>query len=168
MKKSNLIYLFVAVSLYFAGCAKDGDTGPQGPAGTNGKDGNANVHTQIFTVNNWYYDAPSYGVDIVDTQITQDIADYGVVMVYVSNGGGGWTALPFTDYPSATYSSTYVFVHYFQGVTVWKTDSDLTQPLFPGSFTFKVVTISESLRIANPHVNYLDYKSVQLAFGLKD
>ncbi|MFI5218370.1 MAG: collagen-like protein [Bacteroidia bacterium] len=174
MKKLLKIFMMLASISLLISCAKDGETGPQGPAGvngtngTNGQDGNANVHTQTFTVSNWYYIAPSYGVDIADFDITQDIVDNGLVMVYTSNGSGGWQALPYTAYPSSSYSSTYVFVHYLNGVTIWKTDSDLTQPVNPGTRTYKVIAVAEAPRIANPNVNWNNYEEVKETFNLKD
>lgn len=168
----NLIYLSTVIAITLFGCeGKDGAPGAQGPAGTNGTngvDGNANVHTQTFIVSNWYYNAPSWGVDITDLDITQDIVDNGLVMVYISNGSGGWQALPYTVYPTSGYSSTYVFVHYLYGVTIWKTDSDLTLPSNPGTKTYKVIAVAEAPRIANPNVNWMNYEEVKETFNLRD
>jgi len=163
MKNTKLIFMFLVACIAIAGCAKDGDTGPQGPQGAPGQNGNANVKSQTFTVvsADWVYTAPSYGVDIVDNDITQAIVDDGIVMVFMSNGSGGWTALPFTVYPSNLYGSTFVPVHYLNGVTIWKTDSDLTQPVNPGTQTFKVIAVKAQFKLANPHINWLDYEQVQ-------
>lgn len=156
--RTFLFALFLLVSA--TSCKKEG---PQGPAG---KDGNANVHGQVFTVSNWSYSAPSYYSDISYSAITQDIINTGAVLVYLSNGSGGYSQLPLTYYPSSAYSRTFETVSYPGGVRIYVTDSDLTQPVTPGTSSFKVVAISSSARIAHPEIDYSDYEEVAKVFHL--
>jgi len=168
MKNFTMTSLFISVVFLISSCAKDGETGPAGAPGTNGTNGNANVHTQTFTISSWTYTAPSYRADIWDTDITQSIADNGFVMVYLSNGSGGWQALPYSTITSASFFSTWNFVYYLNGVTLYKTDSDLTQPSNPGTRTYKVVAASEAGRIANPNVDWTNYEQVKKTFNLNN
>lgn len=159
--KTQIIFLFSIALLTTAGCKKEG------PAGPAGKDGNANVHGQVFTVNNWSYSSPSYHADMSFSAITQDIINTGAVLVYLSNGSGGYSQLPLTYYPSPSYSRTFETVSYPGGVRIYITDSDLTAPTTPGSYTFKVVAISSSARLGHPEVDYSDYDQVSRAFNFQ-
>ena len=78
------LLIVVIIATTFNACTK-GDTGPQGSAGANGYNGNANVNTQTFTISSWSFNSPSYSASVTDYDITQDIVDNGAVMVYVSN-----------------------------------------------------------------------------------
>ena len=53
MKKAKLILAISTMIVFLAACSKDGETGPQGQAGANGTNGNANVTPSIFKVQNW-------------------------------------------------------------------------------------------------------------------
>lgn len=97
MKKS--ILLAAVVAILFCGCAKDGETGPAGPAGANG---NANVRSKTFTVNpsDWVVSGTSgsnylRSYDFSDGDITQSILDKGSIMVYQKQGGS-YIQMPYT------------------------------------------------------------------------
>ena len=177
MKKTNNTIMTViagvalTLGLTLASCAKKGDTGPAGPAGTNGTNGNANVKSMSMTVvsSSWIYDATNkvYRATIIDVNITQDIVNTGAVMVYIVSGGTN-LALPVTVYPSTAYSETFSFTFSLNTLVINVQDSDLTQPNNPGAYTFKIVKIAASGRMANPNVNYNDYNAVKKAFNLQD
>ena len=157
----NAIFFMVTIAtvmLIANGCTK-GDTGPAG------RDGNANVLSRQFTVT-WTQSPPDYFCDIYDPDITQAIVDYGSVEVYMSNGSNGWIALPCTLPITSSYSSTYTPVHYLNGVTIWKTDTDMAQAADPGPKTFKVVCISESFLYAHQKVNWKNYEEVKKILNL--
>ncbi|MEI6900362.1 MAG: hypothetical protein WCL00_10830 [Bacteroidota bacterium] len=158
----SISILFLMMTI-MQGCTK-GDTGPQGPAG---HDGNANVMTYVYNVS-WVKEPPSYTCDIYDTDITQDIVNYGVVLVYMSNGSGGWTALPCTLPGGSTYTTSYTPVHYLNGVTIWKSDSDMQQTADPGTSSFKVIAISATVYKAHPTLNWKDCNEVERALKLAD
>lgn len=145
MKTSNALLLFVSF-LIFASCSKD-------------KYGNTDISSDTYTTT-WIFQDPSYYCDISVPEITQDIVDNGAVFVYMSNGNGGWTALPYTVPIDGTYSSTFTPVHYTGGVKIWKTDTDLVT-LDPGTSTFKVVVVSKHGLAKRPNVNWVDYKEVE-------
>ena len=68
----------------------------------------------------------------------------------------------------STYSRTYTFKHYLGGLSVYVTDSDLTQPLNPGLLTFKVVVIASSSIAKYPNLDLNNYEEVKKTFDLKD
>ncbi len=157
------IIVIALTAAIFSGCKKE-----PGPAGTNGTNGNANVVSGTVTINSssWGYSAPSYYGDITYSAITQSIIDKGAVLVYLSNGSGGYSQLPLTIYPSSTYSETYQVVNALGSVRIYITDSDLTAPAAPSTKTFKIVVIAAAL--IKQHVNYKDYSEVKAAYDLKD
>jgi hypothetical protein len=171
MKKTKtlttvLAGLAIALGLTFAACKK-GDTGPAGPAGTNGANGNANVVSSTVTATSWAYTAPSWKVSFTYAAITQAVIDKGVVLVY-AKVGNAYNQLPLTFYPASTYSSTWEVSSYLGGIDVIATDSDLTQPANPGSWTFKIVVMTASARLAHPNVDLKNYNEVKQAFNLVD
>ena len=155
------IGLLIAGATTFSNCAKDGATGPAG------EDGNANVVSSSITSGSWTFLSPSWSQSFTYSAITQDILDNGAVLVYVAEGVN-YYQLPYTFYPSSSYSRTYKYVHYLGGLKVYVTDSDLTTPDDPGTLKFKVVVIEASGLIKNPNVDLNNYQAVKKAFNLTD
>ena len=100
MKK--LLQLTMIAGFVFLTACKKGDVGP---AGQNGKDGNANVASQEFVIgpSDWTAFGTfgqagfGYATSIAVPYITQDILDQGAIMVYYrSINTSNYTALPFT------------------------------------------------------------------------
>jgi hypothetical protein len=167
----------LAMAIAFSACKKEAVTGPQGeqgPAGTNGKDGNANVVSGTVSVTSasWTYDAPSfsYFVNIPSQSITQSVLNTGAVLVYVkvSDNPVVWTQLPITLYLDPTYSSTLEVDTSLNLIQIIWTDSDLTQPNRPPALTFKIVVISSTGTLLSSNVNWSDYLQVKESFNLKD
>ena len=150
MKKK--IYLFALLSLtLFSSCKKK-------------TYGNTDTETNTYSVS-WTWEDPSYTCTISDPAITQEVVDKGAVLVYISNGNGGWVALPCTIPIDGTYSSTYTPTHYVGGVKIWKTDTDLLT-LDPGTSSIKLVILSQHALLENPNVDWTDYKEVEEAVAL--
>jgi hypothetical protein len=153
--KSNnmkrILFLSVVIVALFNSCSKD-------------KYGNTDISSDTYMVG-WTFVDPSYRTDITEPLINQDVIDNGAVMVYKSNDNGGWVALPCTLPIDATYASTYSFVIYDGGVTIWKTDTDLLT-LDPGVTTFKVVILSKHGLIQHPNLDLTDYDAVEKEFNL--
>jgi hypothetical protein len=170
MKKTAITTIMAAfaltLGLTFTSCKK-GDTGPAGTNGTNGTNGNANVVSSTVTTSGWSYNAPSWKVSFTYAAITQAVIDKGAVLVY-AKVGNAYNQLPLTFYPAATYSSTWEVSTYLGGIDVIATDSDLTQPANPGSWTFKIVVMTASARLAHPNLNLKNYNEVKQAFNLVD
>ena len=147
----RILFLSSVLVVLFSSCNKD-------------KYGNTDISSDTYDVS-WTFVDPSYKTVISEPLINQDIIDNGAVMVYKSNGNGGWIALPYTLPIDATYSSTYSFVIFDGGVTVWKTDTDLLT-LDPGVTTFKVVVLSQHGLIQHPNLDLTDYVSVEKELNL--
>jgi hypothetical protein len=145
MKIISSLFLLAAISL-FSSCSKD-------------KYGNTDISSKTYTTT-WTYQDPSYYCDLNVPEITQEIVDNGAVFVYMSNGNGGWAALPCAIPIDGNYSSTYTPYHAIGWVRVWKTDTDLVT-LDPGSTTFKVVVVSGHGLAQRPNVNWENYNEVK-------
>ena len=184
MKKVFYIFLFIAAVAFISSCSKEGPTGPQGPQGVEGpqgpsgdqgiqgipgQDGNANVHSYTYDVftSDWNQVAPNYGVDLSVPEITQSILDDGAVLVYLSNGSGGWMPLPYTSWYSG-YARLYKANILYEDVTIWVLDSDLTQTPNPGDRTFKIVVIGGSVASKMPsNIDLNNYEQVAKYLKLK-
>ena len=88
-------YTFLAIFLTLASCSgEDGIDGAQGEQGVPGEDGNANVTSVLFdsidiTIGENNFDIP---------EITQDIYENGLVMIYAQNPDDTiWLPLPIID-----------------------------------------------------------------------
>ena len=163
------IGLLIAGATTFSNCAKDGAAGPAGKDGLDGKDGEdgySNVVSSSIISGNWTFLSPSWSQSFTYAAITQDILDNGAVLVYVASGVN-YYQLPYTFYPTSSYSRTYNYVHYLGGLKVYVTDSDLNTPQ-PGTLEFKVVVIEASFLMKNPNVDLKNYEAVKKAFNLKD
>ena len=157
------IGFLIAGATTFSNCEKVTVTGP---AGEDGKDGNANVVSSSITSGSWSFVSPSWSQSFTYSAITQDILDNGAVLVYVASGVN-YYQLPYTFYPTSSYSRTYNYVHYLGGLKVYVTDSDLNTPQ-PGTLEFKVVVIEASFLMKNPNVDLNNYQAVKKAFNLAD
>ena len=169
--KNFIFFILTALVLVFVNsCAIDGPIGPEGPAGPVGPvgpQGNANVLSTTYSVSNWNYSAPSWQASIPFSAITQSIINTGAVLVYISTGTNTYSQLPLTFYPASTYSTTIEVVSTIGAVNLFWSDSDQTQPNNPGSWTFKVVAIAGSNKMAYP-VDWSNYIAVKKYFNLAD
>ncbi|MBK7173358.1 MAG: hypothetical protein IPH84_08995 [Bacteroidales bacterium] len=78
--------LFLA--LFWIGCAKEG------PAGQDGRDGNANViYSQWYTPNAWNGETGDWYFNVANNAISEGVVEAGVILAY--------TSLPGDLYPSA-------------------------------------------------------------------
>jgi len=157
------IGFLIAGATTFSNCEKVTVTGP---AGKDGIDGNANVVSSSITSGSWSFVSPSWSQSFTYSAITQDILDNGAVLVYVASGVN-YYQLPYTFYPTSSYSRTYNYVHYLGGLKVYVTDSDLNTTE-PGTLKFKVVVIEASGLMKNPNVDLNNYQAVKKAFNLTD
>ena len=164
MKKIRLFLMFGLFigGLVLTSCTKEGEVGPEGPAG---KDGNANVNSKEFTITNWVKDGDEYKGTISYSAITADIIDKGAVLVYLANGNGGYMSMPISFVVNGNlYTFTPVF--YEGGVTVWASSTS-TSYTGPTTGTFKVVVIDgNSARKAKTTIDFSNYKEVKDYFNL--
>ncbi len=168
MKKIALVLL--AGSLFvFSGCKKT--PGPQGPQGIPGVDGNANVVGEDpFTVSSWQYTTNAAGIagsdayyaSFNDGNVSNAIANNGMVVVYIQYPDGTWKGLP--DIVNGTSFSTNFSAG---GFDIYYSDVNGSVPINPGSQVFRVVVISSSQRQANPNTNWKNYNEAMAATSAK-
>ena len=172
MKKVKAICMALLAMVVMASCR-----GPQGPQGPQG---NANVASSTVTIhsNDWYWDNnTSWRVDIDYRAITEDITDYGAVLVYMESGTNNWRQVPLTFYYSAVdsqtgqegfYSSSIEVASYDEGVSIFWTENDFFNGYRPDEHRFKIVVIAVSLYESRSDVDYSNYEAVMKAFQLED
>lgn len=147
---------------------KKGDTGPQGTAGTNGTNWNANVKSQTNTNLTWTYNSATqeFETNISTPLVTQDIIDKGAVLVYLQDGNLS-SQLPFSQMLDI---STIVFFDYIASVGNVKitfANSDLDNTIVPQStLKFKIVALTASARAANPNIN--GYEEIKTTYHLSE
>lgn len=168
LKSITAITLIGMLSL-FNGCAKDGKDGAPGPTGSAGTNGNANVKSETFmySPSSWQLASNTYFINRTTTLITSDIVTSGAILVYMqSTTSTSWQALPYT-WPNGTQSQIYRFWYNTNNLKLEIYSEDLT-PSVSTNLTFKLVAISSSARLSNPHIDFNDYYQVKAAFDLKD
>ena len=153
--------IFIILVSMTVSCKKDDDSA----YALKNEAGNAYIYSAQYTVT-WIMSDPGYYCNIEDENITQEVVDNGLVEVYMSNGSGGWIALPITMPVSADYSSTFTPVHYLGGLTIWEYDTDINQSADPGLTTFKIVCINPVAKLAHSDLDWNDYASVKMTFNL--
>lgn len=183
--------LVLLVALLFQTSCRKGDTGPEGKAGTtgaqgaqgvqgvqgtNGKDANVFGKVYNFQASDWVKVPKASGSKydyriLVDVPaITQNVVDRGIVSVYVSNGNGGFEAMPYSySYAvgTSTFTGEYRVIHFLGGVAIYKVEVD-GLPLQDSAKSFKIVVISPSGLAAHPDVDFKNYSKVVEAFNLND
>jgi hypothetical protein len=153
--KKVLLALLTVTTLFAASCTKSGPQGPQGPAGAQGPAGNANViGSDHITVSEWTYLSASatYTATFNYNDITDNVANFGLVAIYKQYQDGSWTNLP--DLNGLT---TTVFNFSAGTFTLYIFNSDGSVPTAPPPTTFRVVVIPSGLKQANPKTNWNDY-----------
>ncbi|HEX7414639.1 MAG TPA: hypothetical protein VF411_11400 [Bacteroidia bacterium] len=171
--KKTLAAGIVAGMLLFAGCSKDGATGPAGATGpqgttgtngTNGTNGSANVSTYNLTQapNQWTSDG--YGGWKALFTATGFNPTVGAVEAFFSADNTNWYAMPFT------FSTNETVAYSFNSAGLTVNDIAIGTTAIPAWTTtcyFKFVVIPPAHRMANPNLNLKNWAEVSAAFNLK-
>lgn len=159
--------MILFAALFFGGCTK------QGPAGTDGKPGNANVTTTLYSINSLASWSQKTGTNVWATyfsvpQFTPAVVNSGAVMIYLGTGASNnpaWTAIP-VDISGTDYS-------YTMGFGTLEIDAFMSTgqlPPNPATDTnhriVKIVTIPPAIVQSHPDINFKDYVAVEKALGL--
>lgn len=136
--------------------------------------GNANIiSSNTVTLNNWisnYDDGINFDFSSIVTwgEITQDIVDKGIVMVYMQSGSR-WIALPFTysDDTYAGYNFSFAFsVGQIEINVAGYDDSVSPNPSDFNGIVIRAVAMSQETRAAFPDLNLNNYEEVNQVFKL--
>ncbi len=152
----NLLFL-LSIVLFLFSCEVEGPMGPQGTAGQNGQngkdgqDGNANVVSEVFTINtsDWvehgtfgsithYYD-----VTLIISEITNDIFQSGSVIAYLKSSSDTYIALPYT-FTDIGYYTTYSFGYQVGKLIIEIQDSDFMTLRPDSQITAKIVIVEST------------------------
>jgi len=135
MKTTKILISTLLFSVLLS-CTK---TGPVGPAGTPGTNGNANVISNTYSVaaNGWTASTSIYFTQIAIPAITQAVLDKGTVQVFNGDFSNTfWAAMP---YSTEDEELTYVIEP--GKLTIIISKGTATLPPTPGLEQFKVVII---------------------------
>jgi hypothetical protein len=161
------IYGYISIVFLMWGC--DEFKGPTGPKGTPGVDGNANVHVRFYTASSsdWVLSGSTYKIQLTNTDITQDVADYGAVLVYQKSSSTNWELLPITVYLSGTTTLSFSTVYDVNAVAIFVNTNNST-PLYPNfTIQYKFITIASLAKTPND-INWNDYNDVNRKLNLID
>ena len=156
--------IVVAVIFSFSSCKKE--EGPQGPPG---KDGNANVKTQIITVTPGEWNTNNSTLYVIKdvSIITSDIANSGAVMVYLkATNSSSYQALPYTWPGNNERIMRFWYSKGSLEIDIYEENGPASTPT--STYTFKVVAIEGNLAEKNTNVNYNNYNEVKEYYNLKD
>lgn len=165
MKKLTLICLAIIATMFFGSCR-----GPQGPAG------NANVASSTVTASSrdWRWENGSWCLTIDYGAISQNIDNYGAVLVYMYDQNA-WRQIPMTYYYSEMingeecfFSSSLEVATKPGSVYIYWTENDFTDIGAPGTHDFKIVVIAASVYSNRQDVDYSNYEAVKTVFQLED
>lgn len=172
MKK--LIFM-AAMAALLSGCAKDGDTGPQGPQGNTGPQGNPGISqidyfynvltstdfVNVSTTTNTYKKKAAINIPELNNSVLFD----GLIIIYKENASDVWQALPYTNF----FSNGSIMYNSFTAEPQWINiylESE-TNFYISGIYSYKIIIASDGLRAANPDLNWNDYKEVSRRFNLE-
>lgn len=165
MSKISFFSLILACAMVTTGCKKDeGPMGPQGPAGANG---NANVQSEIITVeaSEWTGSAASgFTAEKETTVITEDIAINGAVLCYSANVDSSYTPLPTSLY-AGTFSINLGFQYHANGNILFYVQADNGATPQPADINYKVVAIESRMTELYPNISEMPYEDVLELLG---
>ncbi|MCK4539414.1 MAG: hypothetical protein KAV42_11515 [Candidatus Krumholzibacteria bacterium] len=166
MKKITSLLLFLSLLLSFAllltSC--EGEQGPVGPAGVDAK---FTITTVSFTGEDAGISGSSSYCNIVIPEITQDVIDNGVVLVYLNTSTGvsmanEWILMPFSG---AFSGEVAVFgCAYEPGTLMLSFTTTAVEWPFPAAvnYHFKVVTLTGALQGSVNMENFEEVRSYYL------
>jgi hypothetical protein len=151
--KSLTKILSALMLVFLMSCSKDGETGPQGPAGI---DGNANVlYSDWFLSGTWSGSSGNYNFNKAATAITQTVLDQGVVLAYAKLTADGSNVRPL---PATTSGPT--FWNFILTVgNINFTSSLNSSPSTNNEYRYIVIPATTALRLQKP-VTEMTYNEV--------
>jgi hypothetical protein len=142
-RNSFILILALSIPIFFSSCSKEG------PAGRDGKDGNANViYSQWYTPTAWNGQTGDWYFDVTNSEISQDVVEAGVVLAYVSLPGDIY-ASAVRPLPAYAIGANWDFLIPDYGQIEFTSDA-LTRPGTAGYyFRFVIIPSNISLKSSN-------------------
>ena len=170
MKKTKYLFQFMLVILClgFTACQEDDSPteGPQGEQGPPGEDGNANVISSDWIVEQYSNDATTItSFDVGAPNITQTILDSGLVLAFGKAVSSSVISIPFV-YDNKSY---YIVLTPDQKIRFVGTSVDFTPEVFNDITHVRYVIIPASTAGKNAGVDFasMSYEEVMDYFGLQ-
>jgi len=174
IKFLNYATFVLFLGLAISSC--EGPEGPAGPAGTDGTDGNANVISSDWFAATWTVPSTSAAFTHTAPEITQDVLDTGVIMVYMKTSGHVY-ALPIS-FMGDSNPKEYNFWADPGSVRIWFTAESSYSPSSSKRFRYVIIpSNNDQSRTTNPkqavydelanagiHIN--DYYAVCAYYGI--
>ena len=173
---STRLFCMALFATLFTSCLRvQGPPGPQGPEGIPGRDGNANVWSITYQAEeaDWFdvgtpgADEYFLALDLDVPEITQDIVDNGIVLVYYrQDDQSPWIALPYTfisHNPEYIEKLDMIYSLGFVGMQSQASDKNAT----PYVGFFRVV-IAEGIPLGKQAFDFSKYENAVEILGLND
>ena len=161
MKTLRFMSFAAGLALLFVGC-----TGPAGPEGEPGADGNANVVGSSYAVPVWNVNATNYYINISDPNLTSAINNSGTTEVFLTiDAGNTFAALPFTYYGGLNPNYIWSYTTNVGLVNIYWTNEGSGVGSDPNTIygqicNFKVVDIASSVMKRHPNTDWKNYSQV--------
>ena len=130
----------------------------------------ANLSSWNVTVvpSNWNTGTPAgfYYVDVALDTISTAVATSGTVSVFKMGATTTtWIALPYTQYVDASDVFYWAYNYSPGNVRIGIQNASGNSISFGGNIYFRIVVIPSTLRVANPTVNWNDYRNIEKFAG---
>ncbi len=157
--KTHILFATLLITFAFGGCKKD----TAAPT----------MEQNTFTVSGWTWDSNNKFLyaDVSWSMITADVADKGMLHLYLKTTNGDWAPLPRTIMLSGAiydYAQSQRYTFRTGGFELIVQDDDLLQPNAPGTWTIRAVAVSGSQRQANPDLDWRNYEAVKKRLKLSN
>ncbi len=169
----SLFVLFLSISITSCN-GDDGADGADGATGPAGADGNANVIVKTFTPDpgpylNWttgsYLGHDASVFEIVDTDITQDVVDNAMIVVYFQLFEEDiW--YPELDYINGTTNQVIVTTHSLNNVTIYAYDTSGALNAALSKVKYFIIPASNMATRTASQIDFNDYYAVCEYYGI--
>jgi hypothetical protein len=157
--KTTIFFAALLITFAFSACNKD----TAAPT----------MVQNTFTVSDWTWDGNSKLLysDVPWSEIDAEVADKGMLHLYLKTTNGDWAPLPRTVMLSGViydYAQSQRYTFRTGSFELIVQDDDLLQPNAPGTWTVRAVAVSGAQRSANSDLDWNNYEAVKERFNLSN
>ena len=144
--------LLILIATFISCKGETGPAGADGKDGVDGQNGNANVISSAWVNPTWTVPATHASFDVTTSLITQEIADNGVILVYMKTSQAIYPLpISFTNVPNP---NSFQFRVNVGSITIWFDAQDAYEPSSV-QFRYVIIPASTSNKSANPQQEIL-------------